>query len=484
MTYDVLIAGGGVIGSMTARELSRFDLSVCVLEKENDVSMGASRANSGIVHGGYDPVPGTVKAEMNAKGVPLLYETARELNVPYRQNGSLVCAFGTDEEPKIRELYQRGLDNGIEGLAILTGDEARALEPNLSKDLTLALSVPTGGIISPYELTVAAMGNAMDNGAELKRNFEICGVTRDEDGFTVRSARGETVRGRVLINAAGGFADRVARMAGDCDYEITPRAGEYLLLDKEAGSTVSRTIFQVPTAAGKGILVTPTVHGNLLTGPTASPVPTPESRETTRDGLDRVMALAKKSVPSVDFSKVITSFAGVRSSVSGGDVIIRRSEKVPGFIHLAGIDSPGLTCCVAIARRAVELVRETGLSLTPRAHWDGIRPDPAAFSRMTDAEKDVFIREHPAYGHVVCRCEGVSEGEIRAAIRTNPAALDVDAVKRRTRAGMGRCQGGFCSPFVMKLISEETGVPLEEVTRSGEGSRIICGGRIGEESEQ
>ena len=480
MKYDVIVAGCGVIGAMTARELSRYDLSVCVLEKENDVSMGSSRANSGIIHGGYDPVPGTLKAEMNVKGVPLLYEAARELNVPYRQNESMVCAFGPEEEPSIHLLHQRGLQNGVEGLRILTGDEARELEPNLSEELTLALRVTSGGIISPYELAVAATGCAMDNGVELKRNFEICRVIQEGDGFAVQSTDEEVVRGRIFINAAGGFTDHIAKMLHDCDFTIIPRGGEYMILDKEVGNTVSRTIFQVPTKEGKGILVCPTAHGNLMTGPTAAMVNTTESRETTRDGLDAVARLAKKSVPCVDFSRVITSFSGVRSSVAGGDFIIRLSERVPGLIHLAAIDSPGLTSCVAIARRAVELVEKAGMKLVPKTDWNGSRPDPDAFRKMSDEEKDAFIRENPAYGHVVCRCEGVTEGEIRAAIRTNPCALDVDAVKRRTRSGMGRCQGGFCGPYVMRLISEETGIPLEEVTKFGKNSRMICGGRIGE----
>ena len=484
MLYDVVIAGCGVIGAMTARELSRYDVKVCVLEKENDVSMGSSRANSGIIHGGYDPVPGTLKAEMNVKGVPLLYEAARELSVPCKMNGSMVCAFGPEEEPAIRALYDRGLENGVQGLRILTGDQARELEPNLSEKLTLALLVPNGGIISPYELTVAAMGNAMDNGAELKRNFEVTSVARDKDGFTAVSAAGETVRGRVFINAAGGFSDKIAAMLSDCDFTIISRAGEYMILDKEAGNTVSRTIFQVPTKEGKGILVCPTVHGNLMTGPTAAKVLTPESRETTREGLETVARLARKSVPSVDFSKVITSFSGVRSSVAGGDFIIRISEKVPGLIHLAAIDSPGLTSCVAIARRAVELTEKCGIRLSPKEHWDGRRSDPEAFRKMTDGEKDRFIKDHPDYGRIICRCEGISEGEIRDAIRANPGARDVDAVKRRTRSGMGRCQGGFCGPYVMRLISEETGIPLEEVTKFGRGSRMITGGRIGEEEER
>ena len=472
MRYDVAIIGAGVIGAMAARELSRYDLKVCLLEKENDVAMGASRANSGIIHGGYDPVPGTLKAKMNTEGVPLLYEAAKELNVHYRNNGSFVCAFGEDEAPAIDKLYQRGLANGIEKLQILSGDEARSLEPNLSEKVTKVLHIPTAGIICPYDLTIAAVGNAMDNGVALLRNFEVTSIA---EGFVITAADGRTVECEYLLNCAGGFSDKVARMVGDDFFTINPRAGEYMLLDKTEGSLVSRTIFQVPSKEGKGILVTPTVDGNLLTGPTAMKVATPESVETTAAGLATVARLAAKSVPSINFRQVITSFTGVRSSANVDDFVIRPSSSAPKCIHLGAIESPGLTCCVAIAKHAVELLEQQGLSLNPKADWNGHRENTRAFREMTDEEKDAFIKKNPDYGKIVCRCETVSEGEIRAAIRRNPPAFDIDAVKRRTRGGMGRCQGGFCSPYVMRLIAEEQGMKLEEVTKSGPGSEPLTG---------
>ena len=478
MIYDILIVGAGVTGAMAARELSRYDLSVCLLEAANDVACGASRANSGIVHGGFDPEPGTLKARLNVEGVPLLYEAARQLHVPVQNNGSLVCAFSEEELPALRALYDRGLRNGVEQLALLTGDEAQALEPNLSPAVTGALLSPTAGIICPYELTIAAAGCAMDNGVELKRNFRVASVQKN-GVFTVTAESGAAVQGRFLLNCAGGHADEVARLCGDGFFTIQSRAGEYLLLDKTEGGRVRHTIFQLPSQAGKGVLVTPTVDGNLLTGPTASAVASPESRDTTPAGLDQVRRLAAKSVPSVDFRQVITSFTGVRASEAGGDFILRASEAVPGLIHAAAIDSPGLTCCVAIARYLVELLRESGLTLTEKPGWTGLREDPHAFRHMTEAQQDAFIREHPDYGRIVCRCETVSEGEIRAAIRRNPQAWDVDGVKRRTRAGMGRCQGGFCGPAVLRLLSQELGVPMETITKHGPGSGLLAG-RIGE----
>jgi len=472
MRYDVAIIGAGVVGAMAARELSRYDLKVCLLEKENDVAMGASRANSGIIHGGYDPIPGTLKAKMNTAGVPLLYEAAKELNVHHQNNGSFVCAFGEDENASIDALYQRGLENSIEQLQILSGDEARAMEPNLSEKVTRVLYIPTAGIICPYELTIAAVGNAMDNGVELLRNFEVVSI---EEGFAVTAADGRTVECEYLLNCAGGYSDKVARMVGDDFFTIIPRAGEYMLLDKSEGSRVKHTIFQVPSKEGKGILVTPTADGNLLTGPTALKVETPESVQTTAEGLAMVSRLAAKSVPSVNFRQVITSFTGVRSSANVDDFIIQVSDANPKCVHTGAIESPGLTCCVAIAKYAVELLEKQGLTLNPKENWNGHRENTRAFREMSDEEKDAFIKEHPDYGKIVCRCETVSEGEIRAAIRRNPPAYDIDGVKRRTRGGMGRCQGGFCSPYVMRLIAEEQGMKMEEVTKSGPGSNPLTG---------
>ncbi len=475
MNYDILIAGAGVTGAMIARELSRYELQVCLLEKENDVACGASKANSGIVHGGFDPEPDTLKAKLNVAGVPLLYEAAEQLHVPCKKNGSMVCAFGEEEEPAIEELYQRGITNGVRGMAILSGEEARALEPNLSEKITKVLHIPGAGIICPYELTIASVGNAMDNGVELKRNFCISAIEKKEGGFTVTSSEGERVEGSILINCAGSHADEVAELLNDRFYNIIPRAGEYLLLDKAEGSRVGHTIFQVPSKEGKGILVTPTVDGNLLCGPTAMKVDRPEDTETTSEGLAVVQRLAAKSVPSVNFRQVITSFSGVRSSEKGGDFIIEESKKVKGFYHVAAIDSPGLSSCVAIAKYTVDLLKQGGLELTEKAEWNPNREDPHAFRKMCDEEKDAFIKKNPAYGKIVCRCECVSEGEIRAALRMNPPALDLDGVKRRTRSGMGRCQGGFCSPYIMKLIAEEQNIPMETVSKNGPGSEPLLG---------
>ena len=479
MIYDVVIIGAGVIGGMLARELSQYQLSVALVEKENDVAMAASRANSGIVHGGYDPVPGTLKAKLNSEGVELLFEAAKQLHVPCKRNGSMVCAFSKEEEPLIDELYQQGQENNIPGLKILTGDEARALEPNLSSAVTKVLHVTNAGIICPYDLTIAAIGNAMDNGVSLFRNFKVTGISREKDVFTVTSETGKQLNSHYVVNCAGGYSDAVARMAGDDFFAIIPRAGEYMLLDKTEGGRVSHTLFQCPTVEGKGILVSPTVDGNLLVGPTAKVVASPDSDDTTPAGLSEVERLSAKSVPSVNYRQVITSFTGVRASTKGGEFILKASDSVPGLIHAGGIDSPGLTCCVSIAKYLTEILAQQGVVLTPKADWNGSRENPHAFREMSDDEKNAYIQKNPDFGKIVCRCETVTEGEILQAIRMNPAATDIDGVKRRTRSGMGRCQGGFCGPYIMELLAKELGIPMEEVTKFGGASRMVTG-RIGE----
>jgi glycerol-3-phosphate dehydrogenase len=319
----------------------------------------------------------------------------------------------------------------------------------------------------------------MDNGVQLRRNFNVASIEKLPKAFVVTAEDGQSVRGKYLVNCAGGGSDRIAALAGDGFFTIIPRAGEYMLLDKAEGSRVGHTLFQCPTAEGKGILVSPTVHGNLLVGPTAAKVADPDSVDTTPEGLALVEKLSAKSVPSVNFRQVITSFTGVRASEKTGDFIIKHSETVPGLIHAAAIDSPGLTCCVSIADRLINLLQQAGLTLTEKKNWDGSRKGITPFRELPTEEKAALIRKEPAFGKVVCRCEEITEGEILQAIRQNPGATDLDSIKRCTRSGMGRCQGGFCSPYIMQLLSRELGIPMEQVTKSGEGSQMLQG-RIGE----
>ncbi len=471
--YDVAIIGGGVVGGMLARTLSSYKLKICILEKENDVAMGASKANSAIVHAGFDAEPGSLKAKLNVKGSEMMERTAKELGVKYRKNGSLVVGFNDEDKKKIEELYDRGVKNGVKELSILNNDELHSLEPNLSPDAVCALNAPTGGIVCPYELTIAAIGNAMDNGADLKVNFEVSKINKSADSFEIFSSNGNSIKAKYIVNAAGINADAVAAMAGRTDIKISPRRGEYVLLDKTSGGVVSHTIFRTPSAMGKGILVTPTVDGNLLLGPTAEDMDDKDDTATTADGLSNVLANCSETTVDINLRDTITSFCGLRAVGNTGDFIINSNAE--HFINAAGIESPGLSASPAIAEYITEMLRDMGLELIKNENFNPIRKPAHYFKEASVAEKNRMIVENRAYGRIICRCEGVSEGEIREAIRTNPPARDLDGVKRRTRAQMGRCQGGFCMPYITEILSEELGIPYESITKNGGNSKLMTG---------
>ncbi len=472
MQYDIAIIGGGVIGAMIARELSRYTVRTVVLEKECDCSMGASGANSGIVHAGFDAEPGTLKARFNVEGNKLMPGIAKELGVPYKNNGSLVIGFGDEDKRKLGELYERGIKNGVEGLEIIGSERLHALEPAVNSEATSALLAPTGGIICPYGLTIAALGNAMDNGCAFLRSFEVKSIERKGDVF-VLSDYERTVEAKYVLNAAGVFADRIAAMVGDTSFRITPRKGEYMLLDKESGGTVSHTVFRIPSRMGKGILVSPTADGNLLLGPTATDEESRVDTCTTESGLAFIARECLEDVPTTPAKSVITSFAGLRAVGDTGDFII--NSPTPHFYHFAGIESPGLTSAPAIALYAAELLKKDGAVLTKKENFISTRHPMHDFKDMSLEEKNGVIREDPSYGRIVCRCEEISEGEILRALRENPQALTVDGVKRRTRAAMGRCGGGFCTPTIAELIARERGISLEDVTKRGGESRLNFG---------
>ncbi len=474
--YDVAIVGAGIVGGMLARALSAYDLKVCVLEKENDVAMGATHANSGIVHAGYDAAEGSLKARLNVRGSRMMQTVAGELGVPYRRNGSLVIGFGEEDECVIRALYARGISNGVKELRILEGEEARTLEPALSDQVSCALYAPTAAIVCPYELAIAAIGNAMDNGVDLLLNFEVRHIDRKEGCYEISSGSADagTVRARYVVNAAGVHADEIAQMAGDASIRIHPRRGEYLLLDRECGGLVSHTIFRTPSRKGKGILVTPTVDGNVLLGPTSVDMEDKEDYAVTEEGIARILQRAGESVRDIPLRKVITSFCGLRAVGDTGDFIL--NSPFPGFLNAAGIESPGLTASPAIAEYLVEMLAAQGLEMRRKEDYQPLRKPVYAFRHASMEEKNRMIQEDSAYGRVVCRCETVTEGEIIAAIRSNPPARSLDGIKRRTRAQMGRCQGGFCMPYIMEILARELGIGYEEVVKSGKGSEIaVCG---------
>lgn len=466
--YDIAVIGAGVVGGMVARELSKYELKVCIIEKEGDVAMGATKANSAIVHAGFDAKVGSMKARMNVRGSEMMEEVARELGVKYERNESLVVAF-ENERKEVEEIYERGLKNGVLGLSILEHDELLEIEPALNPELSCALLAKTGAIICPYELCIAAVGNAMDNGAELELDFCVTAIEKCDGYYLIRSADGREIKAKYFVNSAGLYSDVIADMTGDGGFSVHPRRGEYMILDKECGSLVKRTIFHTPTKMGKGILVSPTVDGNLLLGPTAVDMEDKEDNSVTAEGFDMIIKGSLDNVANVPFGKVITSFCGLRAVGSVGDFIIKYRD---GVITLGGIESPGLTSSPAIAEYVVELLSENGVELKRRSDFNPYRKPAHEFRESSIEEKNKVIARDARYGRIVCRCEGITEGEIVEAIHTNPPARDVDGVKRRTRGGMGRCQGGFCSPTVVAILARERELPIEEITKFGKGSVI------------
>lgn len=467
--YDVLIIGCGITGAAAACHLSRYQLKLAVLERENDVADGTTKANSAILHAGYDPEPGTLMARLNVRGAALAKELCAKLDVPYRQCGSFVLAFSPEEENTLHTLYQRGRDNGVAGLEILTGDQARAMDPNLSSQVTAALWAPTAAICSPWEYCLALAETAVCNGADLRLETAVTGLEPLEDGWLVHTNQGD-LRSRYVINAAGVSAQTIHEMAAPSSFTIHPSRGQYFLLDKSEGNRVGHVIFQCPGPSGKGVLVAPTVHGNLIVGPNADPVSDADVG-TTADGLAFVRSTAIKSVPSVNFRESIRNFAGVRSSTDRGDFIIEWAA--PGFLDLAGICSPGLTAAPAIAEYAAQLLEQDGLELEEKQSFSCQR-HRVRFHDLSPAEKARLVERNPAYGRVICRCETVTEGEILDTLRSPIPPRSVDGVKRRVGAGMGRCQGGFCGPRVVEILAREQKVSPGAIVQDKAGSWLLA----------
>ena len=471
---DVLIIGAGVVGCSIARELSRYELHVAVADKENDVSMGTSKANSGIVHAGFDAHTGTNKAIYNVLGARMFPDLSRELDFPFRQNGALVLCFDEAEKGKLTELLEQGQRNGVKGLSIVDGDKARELEPNVSDKVVAALYAETSGIVSPYEMTIALAENAAVNGVEFLLGQEVKKIEKQGENFKIKLGR-RTVNAKIVINCAGVYADDIHNMvAGDNKMQIISRKGEYCLLDKKCGGLCDRTLFQLPSEMGKGVLVAPTTHGNVIVGPTAEDVPSKDNVDTTFDGLNAAFNTATKSVPSLARRNIITQFAGLRAHSTEGDFIIGESE-VENFYNVAGIESPGLTSAPAIAVDVAEEVAGK-LNAVKKPNFVSCRRGIPCFAKMSDSERAELIAQNPLYGKIVCRCENVTEGEIVDSINRPLGATDLDGVKRRTRAGMGRCQMGFCTPRIMEILSRELHKDMTEITKFGKGSYIAQGG--------
>ena len=472
--YDVIIVGAGVSGAASARELSRCAARVCVLEKEEDVCCGTSKANSAIVHAGYDAAPGSLMAKLNVRGNALMGDLAKDLDIPVRRIGSLVVCLSEEDMPGLQALYDRGQANGVPDLRIIYHDELLQMEPNLSEETYAALYAPTAGIVCPFGLNIALAENAAMNGVEFHFDTEVQSLERRQGGGWILHTSQGSYETRLVVNAAGVYADSLHNMISSGKIHITPRRGDYCLLDKTTGSHVNHTIFPLPGKYGKGILVSPTIHGNLLLGPTAIDVADPEATNTTADGLAQVLENAGRYVKEIPYKNVITSFAGLRAHEDGHEFIIGEVPGAENFIDCAGIESPGLTSSPAIGEMVAEIVRAK-LELSEKEHFISRRKGIMNPTQLPDGERQEWIRRHPAYGHIVCRCEHISEGEILDAIHRPLGARSLDGVKRRVRAGMGRCQGGFCSPRVMELLSRELDIPLEQITKRGGASTLLCG---------
>lgn len=471
--YDVIIIGAGVTGCAVARYLSRYQGSALVLERAEDVCCGTSKANSAIIHAGFDAAHGSLMAKMNVQGNRMVPGLAKELDFPFRMNGSLVVCMSEEDMPRLQALYENGVKNGVEGLEIVDAQRLHELEPNVSKNAVAALWAPTGGIVCPFNMTIALAENANANGVDFRFNTKVTGFTRGEEGWTVHTEQGD-FRTRYVVNAAGVYADVLHNMVSPRKLHITPRRGDYCLLDRQVGGFVSHTVFQLPGKLGKGVLVSPTVHGNIIVGPTAIDIEDRDGTNTTAAGLEELISKAGISVDNLPIRQTITSFAGLRAHEDHHEFVIGEAEDAPGFVDCAGIESPGLTSAPAIGLTVAELLREK-LGLREKEDFIATRKGLLDPKSLTWDAYQALIRENPAYGQIICRCEQVTEGEIIDAIRRPLGARSLDGVKRRTRAGMGRCQAGFCSPRVMEILARELGVSQAEITKCGGASRLIVG---------
>ncbi len=483
MTYHVAVIGAGICGCCIAQQLAQYRLSVCIIEKENDVSCGASKANSGIIHAGYDPKPGTLAARFNREGAALYPELARSLSFDYCQTGSLVLAFTPQQLHVLHELYERGRANGVPSLELLSAASACAREPNIAKNITGALYAPTAAVISPYQAVWAVAEHAVQNGAELRLGTRVLGISRTENAFCITTGRG-VIEARYIVNAAGLYADVINDMAGARRFVIRPRRGEYAVFDSSCAGLVRSVIFQAPGPMGKGVLVAPTVDGNILAGPNAFDGGDKTDTDTTCTGQRSVLDAAKRSVPALNEKDIITSFAGNRAipylydsktqtETQLHDFIIEEDEAVPRFITVAGIASPGLTAAPAIARYVVQLLERTGLPLIPTDKYIPQRRGIPSFKKADDAQRRKLIAQDPRYARICCRCELITEAKIAAAINSTVGARDLDGIKRRVRSGMGRCQGGFCTPRAAEILARKLHTDLSAVTKRADNSFIL-----------
>lgn len=470
--YDVLIIGAGVIGGSIFRELTKYNLKVSVLEKENDVSMGTTKANSAIIHAGFDPDPESVVAKYNVRGNEMYEGICKELDVPFKRNGAMVVAFAEENMATLETLYKKGVKMGVKGLRLLNKEETLKKEPNLNDTVVGALYAPTSGIVCPFQYTIALFENAVSNGGELYLESEVVSIEKNDGIFFVKTKDGKEFKARYVVNAAGVYADEVHNMIAKEKFSIRPRTGEYIVFDKSQGRLFNSTIFPCPSKMGKGILVSPTVHGNLFIGPNAVDIDDKENKSTTQLGLDEIKKAANITTSKINYRESIRNFAGLRAISSTGDFIIEENDDMKGFIDVAGIKSPGLTCAPAIAEDVVMILKEAGLDLERKTNFIFKRKQ-VRFMDLSVDERNELIKEKPQYGNIVCRCESITEGEIVDAINRSFGQISIDGVKRRCRPGMGRCQGGFCSPKVLDIIAREKNISKEDVNLDKKDSFVL-----------
>ena len=472
---DIAVIGAGVVGCAVARSLTKYNLSVEVFEKASDVADGTSKANSGIVHSGHDAAPGSLKAKYNLLGNEMYGELCRQLSVPYKNNGTLVLAFSDEQLQEVDRLVEQSVVNGVKGVRRISAAELFEMEPSLNPAAVGALYAPTGGIVSPYEMTVALAENAAKNGAVFHLDCQVTGIEKEDGGFKI-TAGGNTYHARAVVNCAGLFADEINNIISQKKYKITARRGEYVILDRRNEGRVKAAVFQLPhkllSGHTKGIVIAPTAEGTIMLGPTATDVEDKNARENTQSGFSEVLTGAALSWPDFPRGDIIGGFSGLRAHPEGNDFVIGEAEDVPGFYNCLGIESPGLTSAPAIAED-VALWAANRLHAEKNEKFDGTRAMPKPFREMTDAERAAAIERDPEYGRIVCRCETVTEAEIRAAIRAPIGARTLDAVKRRTRAGMGRCQSGFCSTRVIEILAQELHCSPLDITKDGAGSELL-----------
>ena len=474
--YDIIVIGAGVVGTCIARELSKYQANVCVIDKADDVASGTSKANSGIVHAGYDCKPGTLMAKLNVRGNELLYQLADELDFPIKKNGSLIVCTVESERGKLDELLDQANKNGVPDARIVERDELLQMEPNLSSNAVAALYVPTGGIICPFNLAIAMGENAAVNGVEFKFETKVENIVK-KDGYYELDTNKGPLEAKIVVNAAGVYADVMHNMVSEKKMKIVARKGEYLLMDKELGNYFHATIFPLPGPMGKGVLTAPTIHGNMFVGPSATDIEDKEGVNTTQEIINDLVDKASNSYLTKDrlpMNKVITSFAGLRAHEEHHEFIVEEVADAPGFFDAAGIESPGLTSSPAIAEMMVGLIQDK-YHFPKNENFNGKRIGIVHMEDLTMEEKNEMIKKNPQYGNIVCRCEMVTEGEIVDAINRPLGARSLDGIKRRTRQGMGRCQAGFCTPRTMEILSRELGIPMTEITKKGEGSNMLVG---------